>query len=186
MENQKNNKGVITLLIVIIVILSALCVLFATGTISFNSNKVNDNDINENINDNNQVDDNTNDDSNTVNMQNMVGEYNGKDPWDYDLTVIINSISNNDINLVISNEYYKKEVSTKLINDTAAFHIQGISEDNRYEVNYSVALSLTDNGISIKFVSGYLTSISSSGNASFANVGPLNESEKTVILKKIA
>ena len=55
MENQKNNKGVITLLIVIIVILSALCVLFATGTISFNSNKVNDNDVNENINDNNNA-----------------------------------------------------------------------------------------------------------------------------------
>jgi hypothetical protein len=57
-ENQKNNKGVIALLIVIIIILSALCVLFATGTISFNSNKVNDNDSNENINDNNQTNDN--------------------------------------------------------------------------------------------------------------------------------
>ena len=53
MENQKNNKGVIALLIVIIVILSALCILFATGTIILNTNKVNDNDINENVNDNN-------------------------------------------------------------------------------------------------------------------------------------
>ena len=44
MENQKNNKGVIALLIVIIVILSALCVLFATGTISFNSNDIDNND----------------------------------------------------------------------------------------------------------------------------------------------
>ena len=41
MENQKNNKGVIALLIVIIVILSALCVLFATGTISLKSNNEN-------------------------------------------------------------------------------------------------------------------------------------------------
>ena len=57
MENQKNNKGVIALLIVIIVILSALCILFATGTISFNSNKANDDEVNENIND-------TNDDNN--------------------------------------------------------------------------------------------------------------------------
>ena len=52
MENQKNNKGVIALLIVIIVILSTLCILFATGTISFNSNKANENDINENVNNN--------------------------------------------------------------------------------------------------------------------------------------
>ena len=53
MENQKNNKGVIALLIVIIVILLTLCILFATGKISFNSNDVDNNEINENINDNN-------------------------------------------------------------------------------------------------------------------------------------
>ena len=50
MENQNNNKGIITLLIVIIVILSTLCILFATGIISLNSNKANENDINENVN----------------------------------------------------------------------------------------------------------------------------------------
>ena len=46
MESQKNNKGVIALLIVIIVMLTALCILLATGTISFKSNDV---DNNENI-----------------------------------------------------------------------------------------------------------------------------------------
>jgi len=46
-ENQKNNKGVIALLIIIIVILSALCILFATGTISFNMNNKKDNTVNE-------------------------------------------------------------------------------------------------------------------------------------------
>lgn len=64
MENQKNNKGVIALLVVIIVILSVLCVLFATGIITFNSNKVNDNDINENVNEGNgTTEDNSDDDS---------------------------------------------------------------------------------------------------------------------------
>ena len=57
MENQNNNKGVIILLIVIIVILLTLCVLFATGTISFNSNKVNNNDTNENVADDNIIND---------------------------------------------------------------------------------------------------------------------------------
>lgn len=51
MENQKNNKGVIALLIVIIVILSALCVLFATGTITLKSNDVDNNETNTNNND---------------------------------------------------------------------------------------------------------------------------------------
>ena len=60
MESQKNNKGVIALLIVIIVILLVLCVLFATGTISFNSNNVDNNDIQENASGNNQLDDNEN------------------------------------------------------------------------------------------------------------------------------
>ena len=40
MEKQKNNRGVIALLIVIIGILSALCILLATETISFKSNDV--------------------------------------------------------------------------------------------------------------------------------------------------
>ena len=41
MENQNNNRGVITLLIVFIVILAVLCVLFATGTISLKPSTTN-------------------------------------------------------------------------------------------------------------------------------------------------
>ncbi len=44
MENQNNNKGVIVLLVVIIAILAVLCVLFATGTISFAKNSTNNNE----------------------------------------------------------------------------------------------------------------------------------------------
>lgn len=50
MENQNNNRGLIALLIVIIVILSALCILLATGTISFKSNDVDNNETNQNVN----------------------------------------------------------------------------------------------------------------------------------------
>lgn len=39
MEKEKNNKGLIATLIIIIVILAALCILFATGTISLKSDK---------------------------------------------------------------------------------------------------------------------------------------------------
>ena len=45
MENQKNSKGVIALLVVIIVILAVSCILFATGTISFNNNSTNNRDL---------------------------------------------------------------------------------------------------------------------------------------------
>ena len=52
MEQEKNNKGIIILLAVLVVILTILCVLFATGTINSKSNEVNNNSQtnNENIN----------------------------------------------------------------------------------------------------------------------------------------
>ncbi len=43
MEKGKNKNGVIALLIVVIIILALLCYLFATDTISLNTNKINDN-----------------------------------------------------------------------------------------------------------------------------------------------
>lgn len=46
---MKNNKVVISLLIVLIVILSTLCILFATGTISFKPNDVDNNGTNKNV-----------------------------------------------------------------------------------------------------------------------------------------
>lgn len=60
MEQEKNNKGVITLLVVLVVILAILCVLFATGTISFSNNSANSSqqtseNNQQNTNDNNAV-----------------------------------------------------------------------------------------------------------------------------------
>lgn len=60
MENQRNNKGVIALLIVIIIMLTAFCILLATGTISFKSNDVDTNKPNDNITDNNESNNNEN------------------------------------------------------------------------------------------------------------------------------
>lgn len=62
MENQKNSKGVIALLVVIIIILAVLCILFATGTITLKSNTTNNN---QQTSENTQT--NTNDDNSTIN-----------------------------------------------------------------------------------------------------------------------
>lgn len=49
MEKQKNNMGIIVFLVMIVVVLSVLCVLFATDTISLGTSKLDDNNqINEN------------------------------------------------------------------------------------------------------------------------------------------
>ena len=83
---RNSNKGVIALLIVIIVILGALCVLFATRTISFNTNTTNNNDNhqsntqneennpNKTTNENDNVDENTASSSNTVEQKTSVSK----------------------------------------------------------------------------------------------------------------
>ncbi len=48
MEQEKNNKGVIALFVVLVIILAVLCVLFATGTISFKNKIDGDNQTAEN------------------------------------------------------------------------------------------------------------------------------------------
>ena len=71
MEKEKNNKGVIILLTIIIVILAVLCILFATDTISFNSNTVNNNtQSNSNINETKNTNENS---SNSQNNENQTG-----------------------------------------------------------------------------------------------------------------
>ena len=101
MENQKNNRGVIALLIVIIVILSALCVLLATGTISFKSDKVNDNEVNENVNDTNNEENNSKEWVNYLKSKNVVVKtsvWNSeKDECEFNSV----SISSEDINKII-------------------------------------------------------------------------------------
>lgn len=61
MENKQNNKGIIALLILIIVTLSVVCVLFATGTISLKNKEYN---ITNNNSNNESKNDTTNNNSN--------------------------------------------------------------------------------------------------------------------------
>ena len=69
MEQEKNKNGVNLLLIFIIVILAVLCVLFATGTISF---KTADKCVDENT--STQTNNNTNDLNNTIDND-LLGTY---------------------------------------------------------------------------------------------------------------
>jgi hypothetical protein len=55
MKQEKNNKGVVALLVVIIVFLLALVILLATGTVSFRFNSVDNNQNSNGITDNNNL-----------------------------------------------------------------------------------------------------------------------------------
>ena len=73
-------------------------------------------------------------------------------------------------------------MTTDLIDDTASFRIHGISENNFYEFDYNLSLTLTDNSIVIKYISGALSTIGPNGSRAASH----NSSEytKAVILKK--
>jgi hypothetical protein len=76
MEN--NNKGIMSLLIVLVVLLTSLCVLFATGTIEFtkDNNKINSSTNNGSVIDNNVKDDAKNEmTSDQGNINSYIGEY---------------------------------------------------------------------------------------------------------------
>ena len=63
MENQKNSKGVITLLVIIIIILLALVILMATGTINFKSTTTTNNQQSSSNNNVNDTQDTSNEDT---------------------------------------------------------------------------------------------------------------------------
>ena len=81
METQKNNKGIIVALIAVIIILSILCILFATNTISFNLKAINSNSSQTNIenNGNNTTDNQVSTNTSNENTDNLYGTYYNSD-----------------------------------------------------------------------------------------------------------
>ena len=181
MENQKNNKGVIALLIVIIVILSALCVLLATGTISFNSNKVNENDINNSENaDNNSNNEDTNgsiQNANDVGNDNNLNNYikTTSDKVRLNVTQDYNEYAEISIeqgNFVITTSKYKVEVVNNLVKET---------KDESYE---GVTKTFSINGEKVKYITSmyyqpgantHVVVLTESGNVYANNIVAIDE-----------
>lgn len=114
--------------------------------------------------------------------QDLIGQYEGNDPWGNSLIVILKSTNENTLNWSISNKYYEQELSSNLNDNVAAFNIKGNSEKSGMNVdfNYNGVLTLNDESITIKFENGQITS-----GGGFMMAGALEESAKTVVLKKV-
>ena len=172
MEKEKNNKGLIIVLIIIIIILATLCVLFATDTISLKGNENNTDITNNNV-------------ANEENTQEETQEqYDGIDPWGNELTITIISNNTNMLDWIISNEIYEQEIKSELNEKSTKFNIQGTTKDGENEFNYGGTLTLNEDSVTVKYESGQLTSISTAGGGGAYHVDALEESAKTVILKK--
>lgn len=116
---KNNNKGVVALLIVIIAILVALCILFATDTISFNSNTTNDNkQISENkeINDNNVTNSSTNTQNEEITYFYNVSDLNVKALNNYSIFSDITNNSNVVESIQEGTKYYADLYLTGQVN----------------------------------------------------------------------
>lgn len=106
MENKNSSKGFIALLIVIIILLSALCVLFVTGTISFKSETVNNTS-------NSQSTESTDNSSTIVNN---TQERNYEEGYDSYLKFKVdNESKTNNCNNISANNYYSYTESYVII-----------------------------------------------------------------------
>lgn len=81
MENQKNSKGLVALLAVLVVVLGALCILFATGTISLNNKATTNDDLNTGNNNQETTDTNDIDSALLNNLYNILGINLGEDSY---------------------------------------------------------------------------------------------------------
>lgn len=70
MDQEKNKNGIVILLVILVIILTAFCVLLATETISFKSNSVDNNTDNRHVTESNNPLENTNN-SNDININSI-------------------------------------------------------------------------------------------------------------------
>lgn len=128
MENTKNNKLVIILLVILVLILGCLCVLFATGTIKLNDKKGNNTEEKENqtTEENKQENNNEQETSTDDYYKNLVSKY--VDDTDLRIAEIKNNGLNDNVkvSLIIS-----KVKSDKKVKCGEAF---GISDEDFYNL----------------------------------------------------
>lgn len=153
MSKERNKSGfIIWLLIVIIVILATLCVLFATGTISFYSNDVENNEINQddignnnfennNITDNNGENNNVTDDN--VSKEEFTTQINNKNVEPETLNYLLKALG-----IASSeNEYGKVNLSDDISNSNY--------QEKAGDIIVSYAVEATGNVDSIELPEDY-------------------------------
>lgn len=149
MDNQKNYKGIITILIIIIVILSAFCILFATGTISFKNNDCDNNndqliENNEDLeNDNITNEEDLNDE--TINNPEENSNYKSivlskaKESFDFDKLHLEFNGTNTETgeeyyNYVLNIKYDGKNVNSSFFNDKENYRIWSNNMASNFKV----------------------------------------------------
>ena len=179
-QEQKKQKSILLpLLVIIIILLMVILILLVTGTLNIQSN---DSDYDSNSNKAVMISDDATEDSEIE--PDWIGQYQGKDPWGEDLIITLFSIDGDTLEWNISHTYYEQDLSSKINDQTTTFQIQGTSKDKQNTYKYSGNILIKEDSLVVTYESGQITSISSTGGSGFMMVDRLEESAKTVTLKK--
>ena len=118
-------------------------------------------------------------------------QFSGKDPWGYELAITIRTLEDDKLTWTYTDVYGEgessitiyDELTTEFKDGSTPFKISG--DDTTYSYEYNGTLTLKDGKLSVKYIDGALTTKSSEGNSASHQVGPLEDSEKTVTLTKV-
>jgi len=120
-------------------------------------------------------------------------QFAGKDPWGSELAVTVRTIEDNLITWTYTDVFGQGESSvtvyaelkTALKDGTTSFNAKGYADKEDVTFDYSGTLTLEDGKLIVKLTDGSLMENSTEGGSASYQVGPLEESQRSIILSKV-
>lgn len=119
--------------------------------------------------------------------------FDGIDPWGNTLSINLKELKDDELtwtyNVIIGEEKYSITLSDEFTNElkdnVIKFKVKGTALDNdNYTYDYSGTITLKDKKLIVKYDKGQLNEKSDEGGSASYQVEALNDSKKTVTLKK--
>lgn len=130
-------------------------------------------------------------------------QFSGNDPWGNELAITIRSLKDDKLTWTYTDTFEDatayQEITSKFKDGKTSFNIkdsiqvdglkdiggQTVDISSSYSYDYSGTLTLKDGKLFVKYEKGSLTTVSSEGDSASYQVGPLDDKDKTVTLKKV-
>lgn len=118
-------------------------------------------------------------------------QFSRKDLWGGELAITIRTFENDKLTWTYtdvlgsgeSSVTVYNELATELKDGTTSFTVKG--DENDYSFNYTGTLTLKDGKLTVKLTDGALEEKSTEGGAASYQVGPLEDTAKTITLTKV-
>ena len=117
-------------------------------------------------------------------------QYTGLDPWGNPLAITIDSITDGKMNWTYVEDFAGQTLvqsfeNTELVDSQVAFHVEAAVQDAEYVTcDYSGMMTVEDDTLTVTFTAGEMTEVSTEGGSTAYHVEALEETERTVVLKR--